>query len=412
METSIVSRLLSKLNEEYSQQQPLGSYISKELPFESLLQLLPGENDENRPAIYSTALSVLYTYKDIRNFVTNQFNLGEFNIQCNDRVGILLPNGIELGLCLLATCCYGTCVPMNSSSTIDEIKHDIELPKIKALVIDIDIINAEQLKTAALLLKLKKTAETLKLEMVSDTGTAAPCIPKNMLNGPQNICLLLQTSGTTGQKKTVPYNLKTLVIGTLCVAVSWRLTPTDCNLNMMPLFHVGGIVRNLLAPLLTGGSVILCIAFDSNLFWDILQTSPCPVTWYYAVPTMHSAILQIKENRRASGNDTESHLRMICDAGGGLLPSMAQQLQQAFNTVILPCYGMTERMPISCPSVDYQLNRRGTSGIACDPEIQIFDDNKQQLTESNKIGRTFVRGPPLFDGYENVPWCSTFTEDG
>jgi len=69
-------------------------------------------------------------------------------------------------------------------------------------------------------------------------------------------------------------------------------------------------------------------------------------------------------------------------------------------------------MPISCPPVDYQLNRRGTSGVACGPEIQIFDDNKQQLTQSNKAGRIFIRGPPLFDGYENVPWCSTFTEDG
>ncbi|UJR19403.1 hypothetical protein I4U23_022533 [Adineta vaga] len=396
METTIVSRLLSKLNEEYSQQQPLGSYISQELQFASLLQLLPGGEDENRPAIYSTVLSILYTHKNIKDFVINQFNLNEFNIQCNDRVGILLPNGTELGLCLLATCCYCTCVPMNSSSTIDEIKHDIELLKIKALIVDIDLVNIEQLKSMALVLKLKKTKETLKLESVSDT----------------DICLLLQTSGTTGQKKTVPYNLKSLMIGTLCVAFSWRLTPIDCNLNMMPLFHVGGIVRNLLAPLLTGGSVILCSAFDPNLFWDILQIPECPVTWYYAVPTMHSAILQTKESRQASGNDTETVLRMICNAGGGLLPSMAQQLQRAFKTVILPCYGMTECMPISCPSLDYQLNRRGTSGTACGPEIQIFDDNKEQLTQSNKIGRIFVRGPPLFDGYENVPWSSTFTEDG
>ena len=412
METTIISRLLSKLKNEYSEKQSLGSFIFNELQFESILQLLPGKDDENCPAIYSTTLSVLYTHKDIKHFITNQFNLGEFNIQCNDRVGVILPNGKELGLCLVATCSYCTCVPMNSSSTIDEIKHDIEILKVKALIVDTDLVNIEQLKSMIMILKINKTADTLKLELVSDAGVAIHSSSKSVLNGPQDISLLLQTSGTTGQKKTVPYTLKTLMVGALCVAYSWRLTPTDCNLNMMPLFHVGGIVRNLLAPLLTGGSVILCSAFDPNLFWDILQTPKCPVSWYYAVPTMHSAILQIKELREASGSNTNSHLRMICNAGGGLLPSMAEQLQKAFTTVILPCYGMTECMPISCPSVDYKLNRRGTSGTACGPEIQIFDDNKQLLTQSNQTGRICVRGPPLFDGYENVPNSLTFTEDG
>ncbi|CAF3236203.1 unnamed protein product [Rotaria sp. Silwood2] len=103
---------------------------------------------------------------------------------------------------------------------------------------------------------------------------------------------------------------------------------------------------------------------------------------------------------------------MICNAAGGLLPSLAQQLHQTFGTVVLPCYGMTECMPISCPPIDYQLDRPGTSGIICGPEIQIFDDNGQHLTKSSKVGRIFVRGPPLFDGYENIPSTLTFTADG
>ena len=39
--------------------------------------------------------------------------------------------------------------------------------------------------------------------------------------------------------------LEALVVGAACVARSWGLGPRDVNLNMMPLFHVGGIVRNL-----------------------------------------------------------------------------------------------------------------------------------------------------------------------
>jgi len=47
---------------------------------------------------------------------------------------------------------------------------------------------------------------------------------------------------------------------------------------MMPLFHIGGIMRNLLAPILSGGSSIMCIGFDPNVFWS-LAVSLQP-TWY------------------------------------------------------------------------------------------------------------------------------------
>ena len=80
METAVVSQLPSKLNEEYSSNQPLDSYISKEHQFESVLQRLSEKNYENCPAIYSTDLQILYTQKDIRNFIESQFNSHEFNI--------------------------------------------------------------------------------------------------------------------------------------------------------------------------------------------------------------------------------------------------------------------------------------------------------------------------------------------
>ena len=48
--------------------------------------------------------------------------------------------------------------------------------------------------------------------------------------------------------------------------------------NMMPIFHVGGIVRNLLAPMLSGSSVVMCAGFDSIAFWDL--AAQLKVTWY------------------------------------------------------------------------------------------------------------------------------------
>lgn len=57
----------------------------------------------------------------------------------------------------------------------------------------------------------------------------------------------------------------------------------------------GGIVRNVFSPLLSGGSVIACGGFDAVLFWDTLGAHR--VTWYYASPTMHHAILSQAADR-------------------------------------------------------------------------------------------------------------------
>ena len=47
---------------------------------------------------------------------------------------------------------------------------------------------------------------------------------------------------------------------------------------MMPFFHVGGIVRNLLAPILSGGSTVVCSGFDPLAFWKISEE--LKATWY------------------------------------------------------------------------------------------------------------------------------------
>lgn len=99
--------------------------------------------------------------------------------------------------------------------------------------------------------------------------------------------------GTTGTKKIVPTLLEDLCVGAVCVAVSMELSSNDicwyvflalfhhsnylCS-NMMPLFHVGGIVRNVFAPLLAGGALICMPTVDPVMFWDLCTTRHC--TWY------------------------------------------------------------------------------------------------------------------------------------
>ena len=182
----------------------------------------------------------------------------------------------------------------------------------------------------------------------------------------------------------------------------------------MPLFHVGGIVRNLWAPVLSGGSAIMCGGFDANTWWPLAAQHGA--TWYYAAPTMHHAILA------ARPSDIDMRLikiGMICNAAGGLLPSLANELRTLFNCTVLPSYGMTECMPIASPPVSYRLERPGCSGIACGPGLSIRDPaNIERELPAGQTGNVCVRGVPTFSGYEtsNEPGTpldtSVFSSEG
>lgn len=158
--------------------------------------------------------------------------------------------------------------------------------------------------------------------------------------------------------------------------------------------YSGGLIRNLFAPIMSGGSTICTTNFDANLFWDVVEDHH--PTWYYASPTMHSVILDVGKER--PGARQKSTIRLVCNAAGGLLPTLARQLQDTFNCTVLPSYGMTECMPISTPPLRYMLDRPGTSGISVGPEIEIQDHAHVSLP-AGIIGSIVVRGSPLFQGY-------------
>ena len=133
-----------------------------------------------------------------------------------------------------------------------------------------------------------------------------PEVPSAKLHALDDYSLILHTSGTSGKKKVVPYTLRSLIIGTLAVIKSWELREDDVDsefsmpaimpieltsvvVNMMPLFHVGGIVRNLLAPVFSGGSTIMCSGFDASSFWTFAKK--LGATWFVSLgsnPTQHA----------------------------------------------------------------------------------------------------------------------------
>ncbi len=479
-----------------------GSDVAKAvLPhFDDLCSALPVESFGDRNALYGVdGKRKPITHTRIRDFILNEFGptLHEYGFGRGQRIALVLPNGPELALSILACAHWASCVPLNANGAISELKKDLQACRAKMIIgmartaegaFSDDLVALQDMARALnipfygmipsekevgifqiLPMSLPSKVpmgvasqanraydESLMMIQGCDSSTEdASCCGTSMTaklnphtnynqnsyplerlatynflsNDHEDEVLVLFTSGTTGNKKLVPHKLGDMIVAAAVIAVSWNLTHDDINCNLMPLFHVGGIVRQVFSPILSAGSVICCPSFDADLFWRLLTsqhpsqspgengaTLPNTFTWYYAAPTMHQVILgSIPQNEDSDDiiNDDSSpaftktadgggrHLRMIANAAGGLLPSLAQELRATFGANVLPSYGMTECMPISSPPYNYELTKPGTSGVAVGPEIGIFNNNMKSLPP-NKEGNICVRGRPCFRGYGAV----------
>ena len=422
----------------------LGEIIST-YEFADLLELLPGHPDAAAAAAGLVAYQgflfaqpfteTSLSHAKLYDFISNEFDLAQFGIQKGDSCAILMPTvSPENAVCVLATAAYCCCAPLNPKGTVEELKYELESTKAKGIILlsgdDGDDTAAgkaaRELGGSCKIITLRpRLAAPGLFDLSGDKmgkrqarGSQTEARPE--LNGPEDVGLILHTSGTVGAKKRVAYTLRTLVTGSGCIISSWGLSPTDCALIMMPLFHVGGVCRNVFAVVLSGGSFscssleYLSDSESPHHFWNLCKR--VPVTWYYGGPSFHMQILANKSTGKDE-SDEGLQIRMVGNAAGGLPPQTAKEMQEAFSSgdrmaVILPSYGMTECMPISSPPLDYQLDRPGTSGTPCGPAVRISSAGPK-VCGVGEAGHVCIKGPPLFAGYEGKgKQDSGFSNDG
>src|SRR5262249_39833582 len=153
-----------------------------------------------------------------------------------------------------------------------------------------------------------------------------------------DIALLLHTSGTPSRPKLVPLRHSNLCASAFNIVTTLRLAEHDRGLNLMPLFHIHGLVAGLLAPLSAGGPVICSRGFNALKFlgW-MAEARP---TWYSAVPTMHQAIL----GRASKSADIikNNPLRFIRSSSSSIPPQVIRDIEEIFGCPLIESYGMTE----------------------------------------------------------------------
>jgi acyl-CoA synthetase (AMP-forming)/AMP-acid ligase II len=212
--------------------------------------------------------------------------------------------------------------------------------------------------------------------------------------------LILFTSGTTGEPKSVPLSHSNLVSSVKNIIATYSLTEQDATIAIMPLFHIHGLMASLFATLGSGGTVILPSSgkFASSTFFKELVGNNC--TWFTAVPTMHHILLQAKDDRHLI---SRHKLRFIRSCSSALAPALLTQVEAMYGVEVLEAYAMTEASHQMTSNPLGGSRKSGTVGIPQGSvELKIFNGSGKEVPVGGR-GEVCVKGPNVTAGYLNNP---------
>jgi acyl-CoA synthetase (AMP-forming)/AMP-acid ligase II/acyl carrier protein len=327
--------------------------------------------------------------------------LNQLGIGRSDRVAVVLPNGPEIAVAFLGVAASATCAPLNPAYRADEFDFYLSDLNAKALLVSggLDspaVVSAQRRAIPVLKLSLDSEGDVGVFEL---EGQGRPAAVKAGLASSSDTALVLHTSGTTSRPKIVPLSHENLCCSAWNVRTTLGLSGSDRCLNVMPLFHIHGLVAALLASLAAGGSVVCTPGFYAPKFFEWM--ADYRPTWYTAVPTMHQSLLaRTKENRATI---LQHSLRFIRSSSASLPPQVMTGLEEAFGVPVIEAYGMTEAAhQMASNPLPPGLRKPGTVGLAAGPEIGIINEVGDLLGRGDS-GEIVIRGPNVTSGYENNP---------
>jgi acyl-CoA synthetase (AMP-forming)/AMP-acid ligase II/acyl carrier protein len=327
-----------------------------------------------------------------------------------DRIGLVLPNGPEAAVAFLAVASCATCAPLNPAYRADEFQFYLADLKAQALIVQAGVdsparavAQSHGIALIELTPALDHEAGRFTLSMVGRVSPSAPQLAPVSTDGAlgetrptsSDVALVLHTSGTTSRPKIVPLTHANLCASSLHIAATLQLRPEDRCLNVMPLFHIHGLVGALCSSLAAGASVLCAPGFFAPRFFEWLEEFR--PSWYTAVPTMHQAILARAPAHRDA--IVRCPLRFIRSSSAALPPQAMAELEAAFGVPVIEAYGMTEAAhQMASNPLPPRARKPGSVGLAAGPEVAIMDQTGT-LLPAKRPGEIVIRGPNVTPGY-------------
>ncbi|MCY4129873.1 MAG: acyl--CoA ligase [Gammaproteobacteria bacterium] len=323
-------------------------------------------------------------------------SLASVGIKGDDRVAIVMRNGPQMATTFASCSPWCAVAPLNPAYTADEFEYYLTDLETDLLLVEAGF------KSPVLEVAKRVGIQTVEIDIELgldgvDFGTGNAT---RQLRTLESIALILHTSGTTSKPKMVPLSQKNLLASAQNIAETLELTEADRCLNVMPLFHIHGLMAPIMATLYAGASVVCTSGFDALRFYAWLEeTSP---TWYSAVPTMHQAILA--RAKRNVESVSRNRLRFVRSSSASLPVPVLSGLEETFGTRVVEAYAMTEAAHQMCSNPLPPRERKpGTVGPAAGPKVRIADTADLKFLAPGHEGEIVICGENVTNGYINNP---------
>jgi acyl-CoA synthetase (AMP-forming)/AMP-acid ligase II len=311
-------------------------------------------------------------------------------------VAIVLPNGPCLASAFLAAAASAAAAPLNPAYQEREFEFYLSDLRAAALIVGEDLDSPSRRVAQRMgisLIELIPSRDEAGIFTLREISRARGGKSRAPSSAPP-ASLLLHTSGTTSRPKLVSLTQANLLASATNVARSLQLRASDRCLNVMPLFHIHGLVGATLSTLVSGGAVFCTEgpAFPSFFDWLHERSS----TWYTAVPTIHQAILAAAKKI----SPIQHRLRLIRSSSAALAPPTLEALESLFGVPVIEAYGMTEAAhQMASNPLPPDRRKAGSVGRAAGPRIGIMSE-KGDLLAASAQGEVVIQGPNVMAGYE------------
>jgi len=361
-----------------------------------VLKMFQDHNDDNVALTSETNSKLLYgELKLFVNKISRQ--LAGNGITNKDRAAIILPNGPYMASSFLAISSYMSAAPLNPAYKTNEYEFYLKDLNPKIVIVEPNSKNnvievAKKLKIPVCEIKIQKDSPSGLFDLFEKSSEYS--LPEE-----NDEALVLHTSGTTSRPKIVPLTNKNIFSSAVNISKSLELSEIDHCLNIMPLFHIHGLIAILATSMKVGASVCASNGFNAIKFLELAKSEK--ITWYSGVPTMHQAILLRAEKKLELAKNLK--LKFIRSSSASLPPAVFEKLNNVFKCPVIEAYGMTEAThQMTSNPLPPKIQKPGFVGIPAGPDVCIMDDADKILNQG-ETGEVCIKGNNVTLGYDNNP---------
>jgi len=220
--------------------------------------------------------------------------------------------------------------------------------------------------------------------------------PGPLTAGPDDLCVMPYTSGTTGQPKGCMHTHRS-VMHTLVGSMRWfALQPETTLMSVAPLFHVTGMQGGMNGPLYIGNTVVMLPRWDRNAAAECVQRYR--VASWTAVPTM---IQDFFANPNIADYDLSSIRRL--SGGGAAMPAAVAQRLLDMGVTYYEGYGLSETMAATHLNPLEHPKKQCLGIPSYDVDSRVVDPATLAELPAGEVGEIVIHAPQVFLGYWNRP---------